>query len=247
MVSFDVVSLFTNVLILESLELLGRHTTQDIVTLFKHVLASTYFICEGQHYEQTDGIAMGSPLSQVIANFFMEDFEERALEKATHKPSCWYHYVDDTFVIWRHGVDKLKTFLEFLNSIHKKIQFTMEMEEEKHLPFLDIDVYRRQDCTLGHRVYRKPTHTNLYLHLISHHHPSNKHEVLATLMFRARAICDEDSLGQELEFLKNSLMENGYSLEQIQRVLSRKQKPPRTTKSPSRLLSCHMFSRCPAV
>jgi hypothetical protein len=78
------------------------------------------------------------------------------------------------------------------------------MEQEKHLPFLDTDVYGRPDGSLGHRIDRKPTHTNLYLHPISHHHPSNKHAVLATLVFWARAICDEDSLGQELEFLENS-------------------------------------------
>jgi hypothetical protein len=30
----------------------------------------------GQFYEQIDGMAMGSPLSLVIANFFMEDFGE---------------------------------------------------------------------------------------------------------------------------------------------------------------------------
>jgi hypothetical protein len=37
-------------------------------------------------------------------------------------------YVDDTFVIWQHGVNKLKTFLDILNSIHKKIQFMMKMK-----------------------------------------------------------------------------------------------------------------------
>ena len=42
------------------------------------------------------------PLSPVIANFFMEDFEEKALNQATLKPTCWYRYVDDTFVIWPH-------------------------------------------------------------------------------------------------------------------------------------------------
>jgi hypothetical protein len=76
LVNRDVVSLFTNVPILESLELPGRHLTQEIVTLFKHVLTSTYFVCNGQHYKQTDGLAMGCPLSPVIANFFMEDSEE---------------------------------------------------------------------------------------------------------------------------------------------------------------------------
>jgi hypothetical protein len=63
---------------------------------------------------------MGSPLSPVIANFFMEDFEEKALNQATLKPTCWYRYVDDTFVIWPHGKDNLTEFLEHLNGLHKK-------------------------------------------------------------------------------------------------------------------------------
>jgi hypothetical protein len=57
---------------------------------------------------------------------------------------------------------KLMDFLNHLNGLHNKIQFTMEKEEEGHLPFLDIDLYRKTDGSLGHRVYRKPTHTNLY-------------------------------------------------------------------------------------
>jgi hypothetical protein len=37
--------------------------------------------------------------------------------------------------------------------------FTMEKEEDGHLPFLDINIYRKPDGSLGHKVYRKPTHT----------------------------------------------------------------------------------------
>jgi hypothetical protein len=37
----------------------------------------------------------------------MEDFEEKALNQATLKPTCWYRYVDDTFVIWPHGKENL--------------------------------------------------------------------------------------------------------------------------------------------
>jgi hypothetical protein len=54
----------------------------------------------GQFNEQTDSVAMGSSLSPVIATYFMEYFEEMALETATHKPFCRVRYVDDTFVIW---------------------------------------------------------------------------------------------------------------------------------------------------
>jgi hypothetical protein len=84
----------------------------------------------------------------------MEDFEWMALDRVPHKPLCWFRYVDDTFVIWPHGPDRLRDFLDHLNSVHQNIQFTMETERDGHLPFLDIDIYRRPDSSLGHRVYR---------------------------------------------------------------------------------------------
>jgi retron-type reverse transcriptase len=154
MVSFDVVSLFTKVPLKCTMDLLGRHFTEDILRLFRHVLTTSYFSINGQFYEQIDGVAMGSPLSPVIANFYMEDFEERAHNSAPHKSLCWFRYVDDTVVNWPHGPEKLKEFLDHLNSIHTSIPFTMETESEAHLPFLDIDIYRRPDGSLGHKVYR---------------------------------------------------------------------------------------------
>jgi hypothetical protein len=65
------------------------------------------------------------------------------------------------------------------------------------------------------RVYRKPTHTNLYLNAKSHHHPANNLDVLSTLSYRTKAICDSDSLPHKLNFLHNTFLNNGY----IQRFL----------------------------
>jgi hypothetical protein len=50
----------------------------------------------------------------------------------------------------------------------------METEIEGHLPFLDVGIYRRPDGSLGHNVYRKDTHPNLYLNAKSRYHPSIK-------------------------------------------------------------------------
>jgi hypothetical protein len=58
--------------------------------------------------------------SQVIANYFMEYFEEITLEAATYKPLCWFRYVDDTFVIWPRGPGKLSEFLDHLNGVHRE-------------------------------------------------------------------------------------------------------------------------------
>ena len=101
---------------------------------------------------------MGNPLSPVIANFYMEKFEEHALETVTLGPKAWLRYVDDTFVIWSHGDKELENFLCHLNSICPRIQFTMEKEEKGELAFLDVKVYSRNE-TLGHKVHRKVTHT----------------------------------------------------------------------------------------
>jgi len=89
-------------------------------------------------------------------------------------------------------------FINHFNGIHNKIQFTMFIEEAVHLPFLEIDIYRKIDCSLGHKVYWKPTHTNLYFHQKSHHHPSNKHSVLSSLVHRAKSLCDEETLAPQL-------------------------------------------------
>jgi hypothetical protein len=209
MVSFDVVPLFIKVPISDTLQILGQHFEENLLVLFRHVLTSTYFCFEGQFFEQTDGVAMGSPLSPVVANFFMEDFEKRAIEQATNKPTCWFRYVDDTFVIWQHGQEKLTEFLSHLNSLHDNIQFVTEKEEDGHLQFLDIDIYRKPNGSLGHRVYRKPTHTTLYLHHNSHHHPSYKISLLTSLIHGATAICDQDSLNQGLVFLTTVFEHNG--------------------------------------
>jgi retron-type reverse transcriptase len=76
MVSFDIASLFTRVPIKETMGLLGRHFEQDVLELFCHVLTTSYFTFNGQFCGQTDGVAMGSPLSPVIANLYMDGYEE---------------------------------------------------------------------------------------------------------------------------------------------------------------------------
>jgi hypothetical protein len=89
----------------------------------------------------------------------MEYFEQQAISKAPRKPTHWYRYVDDNFVVWPHGEEELHEFLDHLNNIQPNIKFTMEVEKSLSLPFLDVLASRRPDGSLGHTVYRKPTHT----------------------------------------------------------------------------------------
>ena len=101
----------------------------------------------------------GQPTITVIANIYMEHFETLAIESAKFKPATWLRYVDDTFVVYNEGQDKLHSFLEHLNSVRSSIKFTMEVEEDRKLPFLDAMVMRNED-RLVTSVYRKKTHTD---------------------------------------------------------------------------------------
>ena len=91
LVSFDVELLFTNVPIGKALEVVNKKLTEDdtlsdrttllpnqVTSLLEICLRTTYFIYQGQCFEQTDGAAMGSPVSPVVANIFMEHVEEEA-------------------------------------------------------------------------------------------------------------------------------------------------------------------------
>ena len=123
---------------------------------------------------------MGSPLSPVLADLFME-FEQTALLSADLKPSIWLRYVDDSFV-WPHSKQDLQRSLQHLNSLHTNIQFTIEQEQDGHIAFLDVEISRKQDGTLACIVYRKPTHTDRYLNNRSFHHPSIKSSVNRNLV-----------------------------------------------------------------
>ena len=113
-----------------------------------------------------DGVAMGTPLSPIVANIYMECFEKLALDTAAvAKPKLWLHYLDDTFFIWEGSRDELDTFLHYLNSIRSSIQFTMEMEDESQLPFLDV-MFKSEDHRLTTTVYRKKTHADHYIHFM---------------------------------------------------------------------------------
>ena len=169
---------------------------------------------------------MGSPLSPVLANIFMEHFEQNALANSALVPKLWKRYVDDIFAVWSHGKEHLNKFLSYLN-IHPSIKFTIEQENDQlSLSFLDIALTRNPDGSLNHSVYRKPTHTDRYLNYRSFHHPQIKSSVCKTLVNRAYNVCDKESVNKELAHLNVVLQQNGFPIDMI----SLTPPPPRSDK-----------------
>ena len=76
-------------------------------------------------------------------------------------------------------------------------------------------------------VYRKPTHTDRYLHSTSFHHPKIKSSVNRALVRRAYNICDKEFLSQELHHINVALLRNGYKPSQVPSQNPRPQIHPR--------------------
>ena len=238
MVSYDVTALFTSVPIPPVLKIIEEKLTNDkdlpqrtsmntrhIIRLLEFCLRSTYFVFQGQHYEQVEGAAMGSPLSPIIANIYMEHFETRALETAPHPPTLWKRFVDDTFVIL--DTTHKEEFFQHINGIEKKIQFTAEnTRADGSLPFLDTLVTAKEDASLSTSIYRKPTHTNQYLQWDSHHSIANKYSVINSLLHRATNTCsNQDQLKEELTYVERALTACKYPSWAIQRMKLKKNNP----------------------
>lgn len=169
---------------------------------------------------------MGSPVAPVVANIWMEYFENVALSSSPLQIKLWKRYVDDVFCILKGDARGTDYLLAHLNGVHSKIRFTCEIESDRCLAFLDVMVQVRSNGSLGHSVYRKPTHTDKYLHANSHHHPRHLNSVVTSLTNRAYDLCDEEHLQNELAHVQNVLRINGYNTRSI---VSRK----RSTKSRS--------------
>jgi hypothetical protein len=104
----------------------------------------------------------------------------------------------------------------------------MEQEENGSIPFLDVLITRKQDGTLGHKVFRKKTHTDNYLHAHSHHHPTQKMGVINTLAIRETRISDEEHLHQEIAHLTKVFRGIGYKDKEIKKALSKDARKPRS-------------------
>ena len=95
----------------------------------------------------------------------------------------------------------------------------MEVEKNRSISFLDVHITRTEGGKLDHRVYRKSTHTDRYLHKNSNHHPQQKRGMIKTLIDRANRICQENNIKDEISHIQNALMSNGYTKKEINRTL----------------------------
>ena len=199
LVTIDVKSLCTNIphtegiaAIAKMMEDTGLDTLHRmlICNLAHHVLTKNYFIFNNQLYIQKQGIAMGTRMAPNYTVIFMHYLESNLLSSTTSKPKTWLRFIYDIFMIWPHGIQSLKQFINVINSYHPTIKFTYDYHKHE-IPFLDTIVYKTEENQLFTRDYHKPTDNKQYLHYHSAHSRKQKESVPYGLLIRSKRICSE--------------------------------------------------------
>ena len=222
MASFDIVSLFTNIPLKETLKIITdklfianshfqNFDKSQFTKLLELACMDMHFIFNDRIYIQTDGVAMGSPIGPTLANIFMCHQETRWLEDCPteFKPIYYRRYVDDTFLCFS-SPDHYSLFLDYLNSKHENIRFTHELPINNNIPFLDLNITFTGN-KFQTNIYRKPTFTGLGTNYNSYIFSKFKTNAIKTLLHRAYYLSSSFfALDKEIKFLKTYFSNNGY-------------------------------------
>ena len=149
----------------------------------------------------------------------MQAHESIAISTALHPPKVWEQFFDDVCSILKRT--HLENFFHHINNLRQNINFTTEEESNGELALLHT-LLKRNNGEISVLVYRKPTHTDQYLHHSSHHQTSCKESVASSLFNRAYSIItNKDDLHKENARIKQVLKENGYRKSIINKIFRR--------------------------
>ena len=160
-VSYDVVSLFTNIPLKDTIEyILDQVYNVKVIkpfckkAIFKRLLYKLTTECTFQFnsrfLKQTDGCSMGGPLSVILADIHMVRTENAIVRPMN--PVFFKRYVDNIYTKRKKNIPD--TLFSNLNGFHPNIKLTIEVNPNR---FLDTQIVLNQDGTVTTSVVRKET------------------------------------------------------------------------------------------
>ncbi|XP_045137175.1 uncharacterized protein LOC123519735 [Portunus trituberculatus] len=221
MASFDVKALFTNVPVVGAMKAVQKVIESvseselpvnktDYIKLVSLCVKFGCFTFGEEEFVQHRGLAMGSPLSAVMASLYMELLESESLVRVMGSESLWFRYVDDIIVIMPTDTN-VNDKLCKLNEVNEHIQFTVEEEVNGVLPFLDTVIHRKNERAIF-SVYRKPTNKDDFVHFFSRHDMKTKSGIVIGFFLRAFRVCSDEFLHDECAYIVEAFKRTGLRI-----------------------------------
>jgi hypothetical protein len=157
---------------------------------------------------------MVAPSSRLIAEIFLQNMEHTHLVHLTQKHNIinYCRYVDDILIIFDPNHTTLEMILIDFNSLHPKLQFTAETENDHILNYLDISI-QRTPTNIKTAIYRKPTFTDTIIPFTSNHPSHHKYATIKYLYNRLDTYnLQHEEYQQELLMIHNILYNNSFPI-----------------------------------
>jgi len=152
---------------------------------------------------------MGSPLSPIIADLVIQDLEKEAISRLPFNLPIYFRYVDDILIA--APIDKIEFILNVFNSLHERLQFSLEINTNNHINFLNLMIHIENNKFLFD-IYYKPTFSGRYLSFYSNHPLIHKRGVIFSLIDKVLLLSNPIFQQKNLNIIIENLLNNGYPL-----------------------------------
>jgi len=235
--SFDIKNLYTNIPVPETLNIIKNKIKNDLESInlindLKIILSQNYFQFNNKFYNMKDGLAMGSPLSSIISETFLQEYENKTVEnlKAKYNIITWIRYVDDILCIVEENIDISDEILNTLNTQHPNLQYTLERESNNSISFLDIKITKNYtNKKFDFTIHRKETSTNTIINKKSQHPIQHKIAAITALTNRMKIVSKYTETKEEIITIKEIVHANGYNTDIIRRIMNKQKKTEHKT------------------
>ena len=225
MISLDVVSLFPSIpvdfaiKIIESkwdlIQKFTKMTMRSFLEIIKFcIIDNRYFTYADKMYAQQKGMPMGSPASPVIA--------DKSIQKLKNKPRCVTKYVDDLFaIINKNDIDEI---MDVFNSYHCDIKFTVELEKDNRLPYLDTIIVKHNNI-MKLDWYQKPMASGRLINFYSNHSIQIIRNTATNFIRRVLNISDHVFHEENKLKISAILKKNNFPVPLIRSLINKNSKP----------------------
>jgi hypothetical protein len=173
LITLDIKDLYVNIPISETISITrtqllkhnDRLTTNQIC-----ILGQNYFTFQDRIYQPNTGVAMGSPVSGIIAKVFLQHLENSHIKFLLDSKCIAFYsrYMDDIIIIYDATHTDHKTIVQYANSMHCNLQLTPTLESNNQISFLDL-LITRKSLQIEIDIYRKHTVTDTTINYLSNH------------------------------------------------------------------------------
>jgi hypothetical protein len=156
---------------------------------------------------------MGSPISSIIAEIFLQSFEEKHLNHLLEEGNIIFYtrYVDDILIIYNTDKTHPDHILRYMNNLPPDLAFTPTLEtEDNSINYLDLHI-TRQHNSIDINIYRKPTTTNTTINFLSNHPMEHKLAAYRYMINRMSSIpLSQEKLNTERQTILDIANSNNF-------------------------------------